>query len=360
MRRARGAVAVLGVGFLASCLAAAPARAQVCLPTFGYGNVGYSAGYSFTRAGWCGPRWRGWCGPRWGGWCWPRWGGWCGPGWGFRPWGWRRWCAPPVYSYGSCYGWPAWYGTSWLPSCGSVWMGAPFGGSFFSGAAVPYPTLGYPVIAPGFVSSSGVPSAATALVAAPPSATPASGVPQARTAVATIQGLRARAQAAAVAGAIPRASNAVARLRAARLVAVGDRHLREADGDPARLREAVEAYRRAAGVAADQPDTFVRQAIALVALGDRTQADAALDKAASVDGRLADVQPRPATGPTDPVFGDRAAGSPSPAVARGQAILRQIAAQAGPAGDAAEPPLARIAARWAERFGAADALVARR
>lgn len=353
MRRARGAVAVVGFGVLAVWLVASPARAQVCLPTFGYGNVGYSAGYSFAQTGWCPPR-VGWYGPRWGGWCGPRWGGWCGPswGWGCRPWGWRRWCSPPVYSYGSCSGWPTWYGTTWLPSCGSVWMGTPVGGSFFSGAAVPYPTIGYPVIAPGFVATN-VSPAATALAVAQPS--------QAPQATATIQGIRARVQAAtSVAESIPRGSNAVARLRAARLVAVGDRHLREANGDAARLREAVEAYRRAASLAADQPDTFVRQAIALVALGDRTRADAALAKAAAVDGRLADVRPRPATGPADPVFGDRPAGSPQPAVVRGQEILRQIAVQAGSPADADAQPLARIAARWAERFGAADARVARR
>ena len=36
------------------------AAAQVCYPTFGYGNVGYSSGYSIQQAGWCGPRWGGW------------------------------------------------------------------------------------------------------------------------------------------------------------------------------------------------------------------------------------------------------------------------------------------------------------
>jgi len=71
MRFARCAVATLVAGFVLS--AAGRAEAQVCLPTFGYGNVGYAAGYSIQQVGWCGPRWGGWCGPRlgWGG----GWGG---------------------------------------------------------------------------------------------------------------------------------------------------------------------------------------------------------------------------------------------------------------------------------------------
>lgn len=352
MRVARWAVAVLVVAAVFS--AGGHAAAWHCGPTFGYGNVGYSSGYSFTQIG-CGPRFGGWG----GGWCAPRsaWGGgWCGPrvGWGCRPWGWRRWCAPPVYSYGyggyGCsYGWPAWYGTSWAPACGSVWMGAPFGGGFFSGGLVPYPTIGYPVVVPGFFSSTTASPTVAALAAARPS------VPAGQR-VATVRDLRAGRE-AAVAANVPRASNAVARLRAARLVAVGDQHLREADGDQARLRRAVDAYRRAATIAADQPDTHVRQAIALVALGERAQADAALARAAAIDGRLADVASRRGDVVADPVFGGRAVGSPPPAVARGQAILRQIAAQAETAGDAA-PPIARVAARWAERFGEATAAVA--
>ena len=44
MRFARCAVATLVAGFVLS--AAGRAEAQVCLPTFGYGNVGYAAGYT--------------------------------------------------------------------------------------------------------------------------------------------------------------------------------------------------------------------------------------------------------------------------------------------------------------------------
>lgn len=353
MRRARWAVAVLVAGFLVS--AAGTSEGQVCLPTFGYGNVGYSAGYSFSQVGWCGPRFGGWCGPRWGGWCGPRlgWGG----GWGCRPWGWRRWCAPPVYGYGGYgypYGWPAWYGTTWFPSCDSVWMGAPFGGTFFSGAAIPYPTIGFPAVVPGFVSSNTMTPAVASLAASRPS------LPQAQQLAATIRDLRARRDSAAVTASAARASTAASRLRAARQVAIGDRHLRNANGDAAELRRAVDAYRRAAAMAGDQPDTFVRQAIALVALGDRSQADAAMSRASAIDGRLAAAAPNRGQGSPDPVFGDRPTGSPSPLAARGQAILRQIAAQGESDATADEPLLARVAARWTERFGAVPPTVARR
>lgn len=350
MRLARRAVAVLVTGVVFWSLACRPAEARRCFPTFAYGNVGYSAGYSFTQVGWGGPRWGGWCGPRagWG-------GGWGGPGWGYRPWGWRRWCAPPVYSYGyGCsygYGWPAWYGTTWFPSCGSVWMGVPFGGTFFSGAVVPYPTISYPVAVPGFCASNTTTAPGVATLAAQSAVT---ALP--RTAM-TAGDLR---RSVAGAAAVPRASNATARLRAARLVASGDRHLRDAGHDPARIRRALDAYRRAAAIAADQPDTHIRQAIALLAVGDRVQADAALARAAAIDGRLAAGRPRPVAAAGDPVFGETIAASVPPAVARGQAILRQIAGPVGSAEDGPAPAIGLLDTRWAERFGVADATVARR
>jgi hypothetical protein len=237
-------------------------------------------------------------------------------------------------------------------------MAAPFGGTIFSGAAIPYPTIGYPVIAPGFVSSNTMAPAVASLAAARPS------LPQAQQLAATIRDLRARRD-AAVASSATRGSNPASRLRAARQVAIGDRHLRTANGDPAELRRAVDAYRRAAAIAADQPDTFVRQAIALVALGDRGQADAAMARAAAIDGRLAAVAPSGGERSPDPVFGDRPVGRPSPLAARGQAILRQIAEQGEVARGQAdaienEPLLAGVAARWMERFGGVPATVARR
>lgn len=64
MRLARIAVAILVVGFMFS--AVDKADAQICLPTFGYCNVGYSTGYSIQQVDWCGLRFRGWCRPTWG------------------------------------------------------------------------------------------------------------------------------------------------------------------------------------------------------------------------------------------------------------------------------------------------------
>jgi hypothetical protein len=343
------------VGF--SCLSSArEAVAQVCYPTFGYGNVGYSAGYSIQQTSWCGPRWGGgwcaprqaWCGPRWGwgGWCAPRWGGWCGPrwGWGCRPWGWRSACAAPVYPYGCSYGWPVSYGTTWFPSCDSIYDSSPVGGSFFSGSTIPFPTIGVPVVAPGFVSSN---------AASLPAANLAGARPALQQVASTIRDLRDRRAAAqqpvgAQVATRVRPSNAIARLRAARLVAVGDRQLRDANGDPAQVRRAVDSYRRAATIAGDQPDTFVREAIALVAIGERGQADAAMAKAVAIDGRLADAAPAAGDQPPDPVFGDQPADADQPLAARGQAVLRQIAAEtAAGEGDAS---VDWLSGRWANRF----------
>jgi hypothetical protein len=355
MRRVAGVVAV-AVG-LAIGAAGREVVAQACYPTFGYGNVGYSAGYSFQQVGWCGPRVGGWCGPRWGGWCgprwggwgggWcaPRWGGWCGPrwGWGYRPWGWRAACYPPVYSYG----WPAWYGTGWYSSCDSVSLSTPVGGSFFSGRMVPFPAVGFgPVVVPGFAASGATTSPVANIAAARPAL---------QQVAATIRDLRerrelARQQAAAQGGAravvTARVPGGINRMRAARLVAEGDRHLRDANGDPVIVRRAADAYRRAASLAGDTPDTFIRQAIALVALDERVEADAALARAQAIDGRLADGAPPRDGQRVDPVFGDRPAGTSRPLEERGEAVLRQIAAQGG--GDQA---IAWLAGRWTTRFG---------
>jgi hypothetical protein len=212
---------------------------------------------------------------------------------------------------------------------------------------VPFPAVGFgPVVVPGFAASG---------AAAAPAANLAAARPALQQVAATIRDLRerrdlARQQAAAQGGAravvTARAPVGIARLRAARLVAEGDRHLREANGDPVIVRRAADAYRRAASLAGDQPDTFIRQAIALVALGERGEADAALTKAKAIDGRLADAAPVRDGQPADPVFGDRPAGAARPLEARGEAVLRQIAAQGG--GDQA---IAWLAGRWTTRFG---------
>jgi hypothetical protein len=222
------------------------------------------------------------------------------------------------------------------------------GGSFFSGSMIPFPTIGSPIVAPGFVSSN---------AASQPVAALADSRPAVQQMVATIRDLRARRdltqqfQSPVQAAARVRPSNAVARLRAARLVAVGDRQLREANGDPVLMRRAVDSYRRAAAIAGNQPDTYVREAIALVALDDRAEADAALAKAVAIDGRLADTPPAPGHQPSNPIFGDRPAGAAQPLAARGVAVLRQIGAEAGGTGGEDAPALAWLAGRWANRFG---------
>lgn len=328
-------------------------RGSGVAPTFAFGNVGYAAGYStaVTRVGW-----GGWCGPRWGGWCAPRWN-WCGPrwGWGCRPWG--LGCAP-------------WYGATTWGFSDSVYLAVPAGGgaTFFSGSLVPYPVWGgwgYPAtwvpgwygystgvalpsgIAPQFGPAGVLPflgvSASTANANA--------GAIVARNAAPTARAVIAAVGSGARPGLV-RTSTGIARLRAARLVAMGDDHLRQAAGDATRLKAALDAYRRAAVVAQDQPDIHLRQAIALVALGRQAQADEAVGRAVAVDGRLAAAPPLPAAGlqaaAPDPIFGDRPAHEPPPFAARGAAILREIAAQAG--GEEGRGVVAVLADRWSQRF----------
>jgi tetratricopeptide (TPR) repeat protein len=173
-----------------------------------------------------------------------------------------------------------------------------------------------------------------------------------------------------------RASNRVARLRSARLVAQGDRALRAAVDDADRLREAIDAYGRAATIAPDLPDTRIRQALALVAAGRHEDAAAAIASAVRLDRRLADRGPPPADGQVvDPVFGDRPVDSPPPIAGRGRAVLAAVMASATAAppdsppadegvadGGLAEGGLAEnwIAVAWARRFGEPAVAIARR
>jgi|688.fasta_scaffold49525_6 hypothetical protein len=368
MRRFRFTVAI-GLALLASGFAAEAqagrfwCRGPYVAPTFAYGNVGYAAGYSTAVTRW---GWGGWCGPRWGGWCAPRLN-WCAPrwGWGCRPWGWG--CAP-------WYGATNWYGATTWGCVDSVYLSVPAGGgaTFFSGSIVPFPVYGgwgYPATClPGGYGWYGYPYGTALPGGCAPQFGPAGVLPflglGASTANANAGALVARAPQAArpVIAAAPqgggrtavvRASTGVARLRAARLVAVGDRHLREADGDPVRLTAALDAYRRAAGIAQDQPDIQLRQSLVLVALGRQDQADAAIGRAVAIDGRLAPTPVPPANGlravaATDPIFGDRPAGAAPPFAVRGAAILREIAAQAGD--DGAGRVVATLADRWSQRF----------
>lgn len=391
MRRARVVAAVVVALSLAAGLpeawmpmaSARPwCRGPAVVPGFGYGNAGYAAGYSMQVGRWAGCRPWDW-GSRWGSrWGWG--GGWCGTGWGWNPGPvYRPFCRPPVWgrpgwSFGNpCFGSPwigGWYGATRFRGCDSVFLSVPAGGggSFFSGSVVPfpvygscYPGWGYPAtwlpgcfgtfgggvycapyggvlpsnFAPQF-GPAGVLPYLGAGVATPPTAT--GGVANVPVAVVSAAPVAGR-------GLATRVSNAAARLRAARLVAIGDRHLRESGRDPARLRAALDSYSRAATIAQDQPDTFVRQAIALVALDRRDLADKAIDRAVALDGRLAASAPAPAGEALDPVFDSRSTGGPSALAVRGTAILREIAGREAGTGDAGQT-IARLAARWSDRW----------
>jgi hypothetical protein len=152
-----------------------------------------------------------------------------------------------------------------------------------------------------------------------------------------------------------RASTALARLRAARLIAHGDQQVRDAGQDPARLEAALASYRQAASVAQDQPDALIRQAVLLEALDRRAAAETVLDQAVAVDGRLAitpDVANRVAArdDAPDPVFDGRPQTDLPPLAARGVAILREIGAAAAEEG-APAPAIAWLADRWSARWG---------
>lgn len=327
-----------------------------------YGNAGYAAGYSiagvrcnrwgsgfWSSGGVCGPWWRGGChaGGR------PA----CGGGYWF---GW------PGLGFGGCQGASSWGG------CDSVILAVPPGGgaNFFSGRQVPFVTGVVPVVGgwpmnwyPGYaVGPVGwYPVAVPAPVGVGPQFGPAGILPflGADARGAATGGLAAARPAfprhvASRAAAVPRPVNDAARRRAARLVATGDRILREARVDaPAPLRAAIDSYRRAAAAAPDDPDIRIREALALVALGDAGGADAALVRATAIDGRLAGPPPRRGDAVLDPVFGDRPADAPPPFAVRGAAILREI-------GGADVADVAWLAARWSDRWAGAAAAVARR
>jgi len=156
-----------------------------------------------------------------------------------------------------------------------------------------------------------------------------------------------------------RVANQATRLRAAKLVAIGDRHLRSAVADRGRLRAALDAYRRAETIAADEPDTILRQALVLTALERGEEAAAAIRRAVAVDGRLADAPAPDALAerlPPDPVFGDRPLGAPSPLAVRGAGLLAGIFRAEGGAGDGGN----WIADRWLREVQGNVQMVARR
>jgi hypothetical protein len=155
-----------------------------------------------------------------------------------------------------------------------------------------------------------------------------------------------------------RPSNPAARDRAAKLVATGDGHLRAALADRAKLQRALDAYRRAETIAADQPDTFLRQAIVLTALDRADDAQAAVKRAIAIDGRLAEASAPAAAAadqpPPDPVFGDRPLGGPSLLAERSTVLIAGIFGAEGDAGSGRN----WIADRWSRRWQDGRGLIA--
>lgn len=256
-------------------------------------------------------------------------------------------CHPPVCSpcCGPCVPWRQGYGFSRSSFRESVFLAAPAGGGavFFSGSVnsfvVPYAWYPYGFgcgCGPAFYGGVLFTPYGTWLPAGPvPAFGPAGVLPflNAFGAAPAPVAPAARPQLAAV-DRMPamRVSNAEARRRALKLVAVGDRHLRAAADAPAKLTSALDAYRRAATIAADLPDTFVRQAIVLVALGREEQAGRALARVTAIDPRLGEVA------------GDRG--------------LELLATISGPADDDLPGPPDWIANRWAARWQPALAALA--
>jgi len=332
---------------------------------------------------------------------------------GFYGAGFRPWCGPafgPRF-YG---GWGGCYGGTRFAFSDSVYLGGPFGG-FYSGAVRSYvvgPRWCGPIYGGGLYGGwgggYGLPctyypysygvgcspivvspfSGSIAPVYGPAGVLPFMGV-STSTGAARVQSIAANGSitspAAQLAGLAPargavtppapqfagsnvnpaasgtaivvRASNGAARLRAARLVAVGDRHLRTAVHDPAKLAAALDAYRRAATIAADQADTFLRQAIVLTALNRTDDAARAVHRAVMIDARLGTAASAALAAqqhlPPDPVFGDRPDSEPTTLASRSSGLLVRIFRDV-PAGEgqvaAAVAGANWIADRWSRQW----------
>lgn len=204
------------------------------------------------------------------------------------------------------------YGASWGYGVQSVYLASPVGGgaTFFSGGVVPWP-VPYAVPIPYAVPVPWLGRAAPTPTSRPSPARPSS-----------------------VAG----VSSPSARTRALRLVTEGDRHLAKSGGKHDLLLKAAYAYRKAAATVKDDPDIHIRHAIALAAAGKRDDANAAVKRAEAIDGRLV-------LGLAD--GGDPAA--PSPIVARGMAILREIGMSADGDEATVADTMAVLVDRWAAR-----------
>jgi hypothetical protein len=327
-----------------------------------FGNAGFGTGYGtqVSRAAWGG----GWCGqpivPSCGPVVAP-----CGP----------QWCSPCRPWGGWSFGWPGcgiggWYGRSRFFGSQSIFI-AGSGGSFFSGGVVPWvgpwwygggPANWLPGCA---ITPFGVVCSPYATLL-PPGVGPqfgpaaifpffgATSTPRVGAIASRQAGRIGVARPVAAASVVPpqrtpRSSTEAGRRRAASLVAAGDRQVREADGDPTKLRAALASYRRAESVERDSPDTFIRQAIIHAALGDRAASDGAIARAVALDARLgARIAVPSGTGDADTVFGDHGpATGPTAVAARGDAIIRMIAGdrEAGEAGS-----LDRLARQWSDRW----------
>jgi hypothetical protein len=273
----------------------------------------------------------------------------------FRPFAYRPFCyrpfCPPVYGYGLTsyrtfsYCSPGFFsGWSYPYGYGCNWYAYPSSFAPVYGPAGVLPFMGFGATASPAVSVQSIaarqPIARPALVAAAPRAT------------ALAKSLRA--------------SNADARLRAGRLMAVGDRHLRAAVDDPARLARALDSYRRAATIAPDLPDNHLRQAIVLTALERRDDAEAAIQRAIAIDGRLGEdadaaavaagrLPPVPAlaAGPASTALSARS----ESLIARSESLIGRIFRDE-PAGDG--PAANWIADRWSRQWRAEIARVARK
>jgi hypothetical protein len=270
-------------------------------------------GYTFGAPGWCGPVW--------GGYGWPG---------GYPAY------APYAYPYGCGWGW----NPVVVPSPIIRWIAPVYGPR----PVMPWLGFGFadtaPVARPAALAETQQLMAAARPAAAPPA--PQFAAPQPARAVAM------------------RSSNGLARLRAGRLVAVGDRHLRSAVHDPAKLSAALDAYRRAATIAPDLPDTHLRQAVVLTALDRGDDATRAIERAIAIDARLGS-DPAAALAareqlPPDPVFGERPDTGPTSLESRGRDLLARIftepaAGRANGVAAAAPAGLNWIADRWTRLHG---------
>ena len=325
-----------------------------CWPVIG--NVSYGTGFAVggTRF-WSGttvfgvPAFGGWggCGPVWGP---PAWGGcggwgWGGPVWNGGGWGGARWGGVGAW-YGGWNPGPAW---GWNPGPAWGWNRGPARGWAIPFASVS-PINRLPFRAPLERATFGAPAFGLAGIQGP--RTTSGSLPVGQPVIAEVADApvgRGHLGAAAIDTAVEvaiRTSNAPARARAARLITLGDQHLRAAVDEPAKLAKAIDAYRRAASIAPDQPDTFLRQAIAFTAAGKGTAAAKAVDRAIAIDPRLAEggggeaLARGRAAAPIAPVAG-------APLLARSGKLMSRIFAT--PDSDRNAPADNWIAHRWLGR-----------